>query len=198
MKKYIILLFTIAMSAMVLSACSNGNANTDDTLSTNQYSNEQRLPQGALVDTNANQSTNQSANEQALPSDFDIDINTSQNTNEQSLPQETLAGVVQSIDGMTLTIDASQVFMVGGTPGGAFGETTEHIFNPNDAAIEKQEITIRLTEQTAIVVRTNAGGQIIGERIGTIDDLSMHNIVMAEGEWQGDEFIASELITIGF
>ena len=204
MKKLNFVLFTIAMSlAMLLAlvACStnddttyaNGNANTDATQSTNQYSNEQSLPQEPLVDTDANQSTKQSAN-------------------EQSLPQETLAGVVQSIDGMTFAIDTSQIFMAVGTP----GETTEQRVGRTDEPGAAQTSTIRVTGETVIVVRTTAGGQIIGERAGTIDDLSLHNIVMVEGEWQSDEFlslhnivmvegewqsdefIASELITIGF
>jgi len=135
--------------------------------------------------SNANQNVDPSAspNPTASPSTSD-NPNTNQNTNEQSLPQEQLAGTIQAIDGMKLTIDTSQVFMsLGG----------EQRVEPG-APVEKQETSIRLTEQTAIEVRASAGGQITGTRAGALDDLSLQNIVLVEGEWQGDEFVATALV----
>ena len=114
--------------------------------------------------------------------------NTNQNTNGQSLPLEQLAGTIQAIDGMKLTIDTSQVFM-------SFGG--EQRVEPG-APVEKQETSIRLTEQTAIEVRTTSGGQIAGTRAGTLDDLSLQNVVLVEGEWQGDEFVAINLIIFNY
>ena len=106
-----------------------------------------------------------------------------QTANQQGLPQEQIAGSLQAIDGTKLTIDASTVFVANGTgPHYASGEPTE-----------KQEANIRLTEETAIEVRTTAGGQITSSRAGTMDDLSLQDTVLAEGEWQGDEYVVTKL-----
>jgi len=114
-----------------------------------------------------------------------INPNTNQNTNVQGLPQEQLFGVIQAINGMKLTIDTSQVLGLGGG---------EHRFSGDSGERERQEAIIRLTEQIAIEVRTSAGGQITGTRAGTLDDLSVQDVVMVEGEWQGDGFVATKLI----
>jgi len=118
--------------------------------------------------------------------------NTTQNTNEQDSPQEQIAGTLEAIDGMKLTIDTSSVFMAAGAG--------SHYFDPNDPNNEKQkqDTIVRLTEQTDIEVRTSSGGQITSTRAGTLDDLSLKNIVMAEGEWQDDEFIAVNLIIFNY
>jgi len=181
------LLFTIALSIMVLlSACERDNSDTNTNSNTNQNTNEQGLPH---EQDNADVNTKQNTNEQGLPQEQDnADTNTHQNTNGQSLPQEQLAGTLQAIDGMKLTIDTSQVFM-------SFGG--EQRVEPG-APVEKQETIIRLTEQTAIEVRTTRGGQIAGTRAGTLDDLSIQNVVLVEGEWQGDEFIAINLIIFNY
>ena len=191
MKKSNILLLTIALSIMVmLSACERDNADTNTNPNTNQNSNEQGLPQEQdNADTNTNPNTNQNTNEQDLPQEQDnADNNTHQNNNGQSVPQEQLAGTLQAIDGMKLTVDTSQVFM-------SFGG--EQRVEPG-APAEKQDTIVRLTEQTAIEVRTVSSGQPIGTRAGTLDDLSIQNVVLVEGEWQGDEFIAINLIIFNY
>jgi len=106
--------------------------------------------------------------------------------------QEQLVGMVQAIDGMNITIITIQAMIVN-TPG-------QHISSPDaqNEPYEPQEIIIQLTEQTAIevneVTTTAGGGQMAGLRAGTPDDLTLQAIVMATGEWHGDEFIAKSLI----
>jgi len=157
MKKSMVLLFTIALSAVaLLSSCGGSEGNADTT----------------------NPITNQNTNETTNPTE-------PQNTNEQPLTQEQIAGNIQVIDGMTLTIDTSAVFMATGT--GA------HTFSGEP--VEKEYATVRLTEETTIEVRTTAGGQIIETRVGTLEDLSLQNTVMVEGYWQSDEFVATSIIT---
>ena len=156
MKKLIVLLFTIALSAVaLLSSCggSEGNANTTNPI-TNQNTNETTNPAETL------------------------------NNNEEALTQEQIAGNIQVIDGMTLTIDTSAVFMATGTGSYTF----------SGEPVEKEYATVRLTEETTIEVRTTAGGQIIGTRVGTLEDLSLQNTVMVEGYWQSDEFVAITII----
>jgi len=156
MKKFMVLLLTIALSAVaLLSSCGGSEGNADT----------------------ANPITNQNTNETANPTE-------PQNTNEQPLAQEQLAGNIQTIDGMTLTIDTSVVFMATGT--GAHTFTGE--------PVEKEYATVRLTEQTTIEVHTSAGGQIIGIRAGTLDDLTLQNTVLVEGYWRSDEFAATSII----
>ena len=111
------------------------------------------------------------------------------NINEQNLPQEQLFGFVQDIDGMVLTIDVSGISMVTGT--GGHSSPSE----PN----EGQELIIRLTEQTDIKINEitvpAGGGQMTSMReAGTLDDLSLQDVVMATGGWRGDEFVADSLI----
>ena len=160
MKKSMVLLFTIALSAVaLLSSCgrSEGDADTTNPIET--------------------QNTNETTNP----------IET-QNTNEQSLVQEQLAGNIQIIDGMTLTIDTSAVFMATGAGSYTF----------SGEPVEKEYAIVRLTEQTTIEVHTSAGGQIIETRAGTLDDLSLQNIVMVEGEWDGNELVAVNLIVFNY
>ena len=101
---------------------------------------------------------------------------------------EILAGTVEAIDGMNLTIDTSSVFVA--------NETGQHIATGEPQ--EPQQEMIRLTEQTVIEVRITANGQITGSRIGTLDDLSLQTVVMAEGEWQDGEFVATTLTIMNF
>ena len=101
---------------------------------------------------------------------------------------EMLAGTVQAINGMKLTVDTSSVFVA--------HETGRHITSGEPQ--EKQEKIIRVTEQTVIEVQTISNGQITGSRIGALDDLSLQDVVTAEGEWQSDEFIATKLIIVNF
>jgi len=116
--------------------------------------------------------------------------NTSQNTNGQISIGEQFYGMIQAIDGMTITIDASQIVV--------FGATGEYHFNSGDEPIKevKQATNIRLTEETIITVRTNQGGQIIGERSGTIDDMFLQAVVIADGQWQDGELIATAILVI--
>jgi len=120
--------------------------------------------------------------------DTNIDPNVVQGSHTQTPPSgEILAGTVEALDEMSLTINTSSIFVSGGGQHIATGEPPE----------PQQEI-IRLTEQTTIEVQTTANGQIVGSRIGTLDDLSLGAVVMAEGEWQGDEFIATILTIMNF
>ena len=166
MKKTMLSLFMIALSIMVLlSACGRNNPAADVSQSTNQNINEQGLP---------HEQNNTNIYSSQLPN---------KNSDESPSSQEQIAGVIQSIDGMHLTIDTSQVFMSSG------GQQRVEPGTP----VEKQDTIIRLTEQTTIEVRTTAGGQITDTRAGTMDDLSLQTVVMADGEWQGDEFIAVKI-----
>jgi len=125
-------------------------------------------------------------------SDGNVDTNTNPNvvqgTHTQTPPSgEILAGTLEALDGMSLTIDTSSVFVSGGGQHIATGEPPE-----------PQTEIIHLTEQTTVEVQTFAGGQIIDSRIGTLDDLSIGTTVMAEGEWQDDEFVATTIIIMNF
>lgn len=111
----------------------------------------------------------------------DADIN----TNERGLPQEQLFGVIQAIEGMKITIDTSQVM---GFSGG------DHFFSGESVDVEEEQKTIiRLKEQITIEVRTAAGGQVTGTRAGTLDDLTLQAVAIVDGEWQGEEFVATKL-----
>ena len=121
-------------------------------------------------------------------SDGNADTNVVQGTHTQTPPLgEVIAGTLESIDGMSLTIDTSSVFVSGGG---------QHIVNGEPP--EPQQETIRLTEQTTIEFRTLANGQIVDTRAGTLDDLSIGTTVMAEGEWQDGEFVATTLTIMNF
>jgi len=92
---------------------------------------------------------------------------------------------------MSITIDTSSVFVATGP------ESYQQHFVTGEPQETQQEI-IRLTDETSIEVRTSFGGQIIDSRTGTLDDLSLNAVVMVEGEWQDDEFIAIKLIIMNF
>jgi len=116
---------------------------------------------------------------------IDTGATTDQSNNTQNHDViEMIAGRIQAIDGTNLTIDASGTFVA--------NETGRHHSSGNSN--EKQEINVRLTEQTIIEIRTSVGGQITGTSIGTLDDLLLQAIVSAEGTWDGDEFIAITII----
>jgi len=101
---------------------------------------------------------------------------------------EIIAGTVQSIDGMSIAIDSSSVFVA--------NETGSHI--ATGEVPEPQETIVILTEETTIEVSTSSGGQVVASRIGTLDDLHLYNLVMVEGEWQGDEFVAITITIMNF
>ena len=131
------------------------------------------------ADTNTNSNLNQNENQ-----------NGKQTTDVQTSTGEQIYGMVQSIDGVTITIDASQLVV--------FGETGQYFFDSNDEPVKEvnQKTTVCLTDETVITVRTNRGGQITGERAGIIDDLSLWVIVNADGYWQNGEFIATTILII--
>ena len=114
--------------------------------------------------------------------------NANPNANEQYSPQEQIIGVVLSIDEMILTVDTAGISRVTGT-----GEPQS-----SGGSNERQEFIIRLTEQTAIQVNeittTAGGGQTTGMRAGTLDDLIVQAVVMAEVAWQDNEYIVISLI----
>lgn len=144
---------------------------------------------------NQNLTTQPAEAEQEVEGSFgnNVTLNTNLDTDTQDLQQEQLFGAIQAIDGMNITIDTLQVMVV--------NEPGEHLFSPDSVENEPQDaqdIIIRLTEQTDIEVRTTAGGQISGTRIGTLDDLTLQAIVMVTGYWQGHEFVATELIIVNF
>ena len=125
-------------------------------------------------------------------SDGNADTNVVQGTHTQTPPLgEVIAGTLEAIDGMSLTIDTTSTFVSSGT------ESDQTLIFSGEPLEPQQEI-IRLTEQTTIEVRTTANGQIVGTRAGTLDDLSLQALVMAEGEWQDDEFIATTLTMMNF
>ena len=123
-----------------------------------------------------------------------VDTYVSPSTNEQDLTQEQLVGMVKSIDEISITITTIQA-MIFNNP-----EVSQHIISPGTAENEPhepQQIIIQLTEQTVIEVNEMriiaGGGQMANVRAGTIEDLTLQAIVMATGEWQGDDFIVASL-----
>jgi hypothetical protein len=152
-KKITVQLLIVALSIMaLLTACDNGNADTD-----------------------TNPSTNPSTNEQDL----------------RTFAEEAVYGTVYGIDGMKVTINASNVMVFFGS-----GGSNESIIQPDGSKAEevKEDTIIRVTEETEIEVRTSRGGQIIGTRAGTMDDFSLQDTIIAEGAWEGDEFVATVLV----
>ena len=171
MKKVIMVLFLVTV-IFGLAACGGTAEYQDSPLPT-----ETEQGAGEISDGNASTNTDQTA------------PNVVQGTHTQTPPSgEIIAGTVKTIDGMNLTIDTSSVFVA--------NETGQHIASGEPQ--EAQQEIIRLTEQTVIEVQTNTNGQIIGSRIGTLDDLSLQAVVMVEGEWQGDEFVATTLTIMNF
>ena len=125
-------------------------------------------------------------------SDGNADTNVVQGTHTQTPPLgEVIAGTLEAIDGMSLTIDTTSVFVSSGTE-----SYQTHIFSGEP--LEPQQEIIRLTEQTTIEVQTTINGQITGSEIGTLDNLSLGIAVMAEGEWQDGEFVATTLTIMNF
>jgi len=102
---------------------------------------------------------------------------------------EILAGTVQNIDGMRLSVDTSSVFVA--------METGSHTVSPGEEP-EPHEDIVRITEQTIIEIRTLAGGQILGTEEGTLGDISLQAVIMAEGEWQDGEFVATKITIMNF
>ena len=138
--------------------------------------------------------TQTAVNEQGVRGAFSG--NTEQNTNhsthvQNSNSNEIIAGTVQAIDGMNIAIVTTQHTALHDPGEGRF-------VSSGVAENEPQEITIRLTEQTTIEVneiRTSATGGLSSDtRAGTLDDLTLQASVMAQGEWHGNEFVATSLI----
>ena len=102
---------------------------------------------------------------------------------------EILAGTVQNIDGMRLSVDTSSVFVA--------MDTGPHTVSPGEEP-EPHEDIVRMTEQTIIEIRTLADGQILGTAEGVLDDISLQAVIMAEGEWQDGEFIATKITIMNF
>jgi len=102
---------------------------------------------------------------------------------------EILAGTVKAIDGMLLSVDTSSVFMA--------ATTGAHTVLPGEEP-EPQEEIVRITEETVIEIRTLGDGQIMGNTPGTLDDISVQAVIMAEGEWEDDEFIAATITIMDF
>jgi len=150
---------------------------------------------GVMAENQDSQSLTTTLAEQGVReiSSGNADTNSDQNANlsihtQNPASNEMLAGTVQAINGMNLTVDTSSVFVA--------HETGRHITSGEPQ--EKQEKIIRVTEQTVIEVQTISNGQITGSRVGALDDLSLQDVVTAEGEWQSDEFIATKLIIVYF
>ena len=164
-KTKVLLILAVTLGALGLASCSGTVENQNST--TRPPLAEQGVGETSSGSTDANPSTN-----------------------EQDLPQEQLFGAIQTIDGMTITIDTSRVIGFGGGQHFISGEVDD------DDSVEEEYLgtIIHLTEQTIIEVRTTAGGQIAGTRSGTLDDLSLQATVMATGQWQGNEFTITELI----
>jgi len=167
-KKVIMVLF-IATVAIILTACGSTAEYQYAQEHTTAYEHHTSMPD-INPGTNTTPSVYQGIHEHTPPSN------------------EILAGTVQAIDGMNLAIDTSSVFVA--------NETGRHVASGEPQ--ETQEQIIRLTEQTIIEVRTTSGGQVVDSRIGTLDDLSLYNIVMVEGEWHDDEFVATTLTIMNF
>jgi len=170
MKKVIMVLF-LATVILGLTACGDASEHQDYHAQTEVVEQRDAGISGGNIDTNANP-----------------------NINEQDLLQEQLLGNIQVIDGMNITISTAQhQHMIFNEP-----RAGQHFVSPGTTENEPKEITIRLTEQTAIEVSemrtTSGGGQIADMRDGTLDDLTPQAFVMAEGEWQDDEFVATSLI----
>jgi len=174
MKKRNISFIAYTFIAMILlSACTHDSTDADTNPNISESSSEQILSQEE-DNTHTNPTTDQNVDKSP---DTQNDAQT-----------EMIAGEIQTINGMTITIDTSAVFMATGTGTYVFsGET-----------VEKEYVTVRLTEQTTIEVHTSVGGQIIGARVGTLEDLSLQNTVMVEGEWDDNEFVAVKVVVFEF
>ena len=171
MKKVIMVLFLVTV-IFGLVACGGAAEYQDSPLPT-------ATEQGAEEISDGNADTN-------------IDPNVVQGTHTQTPPLgEVIAGTLEAIDGMSLTIDTTSVFVSSGTE-----SYQTHIFSGEP--LEPQQEIIRLTEQTTIEVQTTINGQITGSEIGTLDNLSLGIAVMAEGEWQDGEFVATTLTIMNF
>ena len=170
-RKIIIVLF-IATAIIGLTAC--GDSTDNQYLPEQTTAIEQEVEETYVADDNE---------------DTNADTNKIQGIHTQTPPSgEIIAGTVLAVDEMSITIDTSSVFVA--------NETGQHISTGEPQ--EPQHKIIHVTEQTIIEVQTLAGGQIIGTTAGTLDDLSIQALVMAEGEWHGDEFVATALTIMNF
>ena len=167
MRKIIIVLF-LATAIIGLIACRDAQDNQYSQLQPTESEQEITGPPESSAEIHSGQSENQSIYLQN-PSSYEM-----------------LAGTVRAIDGMKITVETTGVFVA--------NETGRHVSSGEPP--EKQEEIIRLTEQTAIEVKTTAGGQIISSGEGVLDDLHLQAVVIVEGEWQDNEFVATKLIIV--
>ena len=174
MKKRNISFIAYTFSAMILlSACTHNSTDADTNPNISESASEKILSQEE-DNTHTNPATDQN-----------VDISPDTQNDTQT---EMIAGEIQTIEKMTITIDTSAVFMATGT--GSYVSSGE--------PVEKEYATVRLTEQTIIEVHKSAGGQIIGTRVGTLEDLSLQNIVMVEGEWDDNDLVAIKIVVYEF
>ncbi|MCL2427557.1 MAG: hypothetical protein FWD05_14635 [Oscillospiraceae bacterium] len=188
-----ILIFILATSIFALTAC--GDAADYQYSQTQKASDIQDVQE--VEETNGENAETENEAEEVEETydengDTDNEPNVYQGIRTQEPPSnEIVAGTIQTIDEMSITIDTSSVFVATGP-----GNYQEHIATGEPP--EPQQEIIRLTEQTIIEVQASVGGQIAGSRAGTLDDLSLGIAVMAEGEWLDDEFVATTLTIMNF
>jgi len=183
MKKAIMIL-VIAATALGLTACRGAAGNQSSQAQATEAAQRAR----EAYYSNVYESTSQEANQNAQPPA----LNETSTKNETPTPNEMTAGRVEAIDGMNITISTSHAML--------FHGEGQHIVSPGTAEAEPpkpQETTIRVTDQTTIKVNEmsniTGGGQMADLRAGTLDYLTLQAFVMAEGEWQDDEFVATTL-----
>jgi len=176
MKKVIKVLFLAAV-VLGLAAC-GGNAENQDV-----QTQPASIEQGVREVTGNDAGIDANMGSQTHNSDFGRIISGTVPTSE------ILAGTVQAIDGMRLSVDTSSVFVAMGTG--------PHTVSPGEEPEPHEEI-VSITEQTVIEIQTLADGQVLGAVAGTLDDISLQAVIMAEGEWQDGEFVATKLTIMNF
>ena len=169
MRKIIIILF-LATAIIGLIACGDAKDNQYSQLQPTELEQEIAEQPKSSAEIHSGQSENQSTYLQT-PASYEM-----------------LAGTVRAIDGMKITVDTTGVFTANET--GQYASSGE--------PPEKQEEIIHLTEHTAIEVQTTAGGQRTSSREGVLEDLHLQAVVIVEGEWQDNEFLAVKLIIVDF
>ena len=171
MKQTKFFFITLALSiTMLLSAC-NGSDNGD--------SNNSSADVPTLTSPNINQSIHHG---QTPPQEAP--------QGEWSDPDAVVYGMVFGIDGTKVTINASNIMV--------FFDPNTFITPTDGSQVQevKEDTLVRISDETEIEVRTSNGAQIIAKDEGTVNDITLQDIVIAEGAWDGDEFAAAKLIII--
>jgi hypothetical protein len=127
----------------------------------------------------------------------DTNPSENQNNNDQNSlqgewtdPDSVVYGTVFNIDEMNITINKGTMIMV---------FDPNMYVNPPDGSEAKEikdDTIVRFTDETEFEVRAAGGGELRKMGEGTLDDINLQDIVIAEGNWDGDEFAATKIVII--